>query len=187
MSDGGAIPEAELEATEHGLVPRGDGWYVLNAREACWRTSPGELARAPICDFEGPSGFPQLGINLSVLSPGQPMCMYHREADQENFLVLSGEALLIVEGVERPLRKWDFVHCPAGAYHVIVGAGSEPCLVLAVGARDRSTGPDWGSYGVDETALRHGAGVQEETSEPEVAYAPYSTRVPGPFREEWLP
>ena len=28
--------------------------------------------------------------------------------------MVSGEALLIVEGEERPLRAWDFVHCPPG-------------------------------------------------------------------------
>ena len=87
--------------------------------------------------------------------------MYHWEADQEDFLVLAGEALLIVEGEERPLRQWDFVHCPAGTNHTIVGAGDASCLVLAVGARDRSTGPDWGGYTVDEAAIRHGAGVEQ--------------------------
>src|SRR5262249_11889892 len=82
------------------------------------------------------------------------------EADQEDFLVLAGEALLIIEGEERTLRQWDFVHCPPGTSHTIVGAGTSQCLVLAVGARDRSTGPDWGAYVVDETALRHGAGAE---------------------------
>src|SRR5688500_16430387 len=115
------VPEAPLDATEHGLVPNGDGWFVLNAREARWRHGPG---RGAICWFEGhPPESPQLGVNLTVLDPGQPMAMYHWEADQEDFLVLSGEALLIVEGEERPLRQWDFVHCPAGTKHVIVGAG----------------------------------------------------------------
>ena len=79
--------------------------------------------------------FPQLGINLNVLEPGQPMCLYHRENAQEDFLVLAGECVLIVEGEERPLRRWDFVHCPAGVDHVFVGAGEGPSLVLAVGAR----------------------------------------------------
>ena len=85
--------------------------------------------------------------------------MYHWEADQEDFLVLVGEALLIVEGEERPLRQWDFVHCPAGTNHIIVGEGNGPCLVLAVGARDRSKGTEWGAYTVDEAALRWGACV----------------------------
>jgi len=85
-----------------------------------------------------------LGIHLVSLTPGEPMAMYHWEADQEDFLVLSGEALLIVEGEERALAQWDFVHCSGGTKHVIVGAGDAPCLVLAVGARDRSTGEDWG-------------------------------------------
>ena len=118
-------PEARLEPTEHGLVPTGDGWFVLNAREARWRHARG---RGAICEFEGEPGFPQLGINLIVLEPGEPMAMYHWEADQEDFLVLAGEALLIVEGEERRLRQWDFVHCPAGTKHVIVGAGDAPCL-----------------------------------------------------------
>jgi uncharacterized cupin superfamily protein len=177
--------EARLEETEHGLVPAGDGWFVVNAREARWRTIEGIGAD---CIFEGESArFPQLGINLSVLEPGKPMAMYHWEADQEHFLVLAGEALLLVEGEERPLRQWDFFHCPAGTKHVILGAGDAPCLVLAVGARDRSTGPDWGGYTVDETALRHGAGVERETTEPDEAYAGWPKPEPARYRDGWLP
>ena len=179
-----AIPEAKLEPTEHGVVPKGDGWFVLNAREAGWRDGEG---RPAICDLEGEADFSQLGINLSVLAPGEPMAMYHWETDQEDFLVLAGEPLLVVEGEERALRPWDFVHCPPGTNHVIVGAGSGPSVVLAVGARDRSTGPDWGAYTVDEAAQRHGAGVDEETTDELVAYAPFRQRVPTPYREGWLP
>ena len=134
------VSESPLESTEHGLVPKGKGWFVLNAREAAWIDRKG---RGFYCEFEGEADFSQLGINLRVLAPGEPMAMYHRENDQEDFLVLAGEALLIVEGDERPLRQWDFVHCPPGTNHVIVGAGDSRCLVLAVGARERSTGPDW--------------------------------------------
>ncbi len=182
------VPESRLQSTEHGLVPMGDGWFVLNAREARWYHTEG---RSAICEFEGPAegeqDFLQLGINLSVLRPGEFMAMYHWEADQEDFLVLAGEALLIVEGEERPLRQWDFVHCPAGTKHVIVGAGDAPCVVLAVGARDRSTGPDWGGYTVDEAALRHGAGVDQETTDQHQAYAPFPKRDPTRYREGWLP
>ncbi len=178
------IPEAPLEATEHGLLPKGDGWFVLNAREARWDHGHG---RPAICRFEGEPHFSQLGIRLNVLSPGEPMAMYHWEADQEDFFVLAGEALLIVEGQERPLRQWDLVHCPAGTRHVIVGAGDGHCVVLAVGARDRSTGSDWGAYGVDETALRHGAGVEQETTDQLQAYARFPKREPTRYREGWLP
>ncbi len=178
------VPESPLETTEHGLVPRGEGWFVLNAREACWRSARG---RGAYCSFEGEPEFSQLGIHLVSLAPGEPMAMYHWEADQEDFLVLSGEALLIVEGEERPLRQWDLVHCPAGTKHVILGAGESPCLVLAVGARDRSTGPDWGGYTVDEAALRHGAGVERETTDQRQAYASVPRREPVRYREGWLP
>ena len=177
-------PESRLESTEHGLVPQGEGWFVLNARDAVWR--PGE-GRGAYGIFEGEPEFSQIGIHLVTLGPGEPMSMYHWEADQEDFLVLSGEALLIIEGEERPLRAWDFVHCPAGAKHTILGAGEGNCLVLAVGARDRSTGPEWGAYTVDEAAIRHGAGVEQETTKPDEAYARFPPRRPSRYREGWLP
>ena len=113
--------------------------------------------------------------------------MYHRENDQEDFLVLAGEALAIVEGEERRLRRWDFLHCPAGTNHVLVGAGAAPCVVLAVGARDRSTGPDWGAYTVDAAAQRHGAGVESETTDPKEAYARFPQGGLTGYREGWLP
>src|ERR671915_1754433 len=182
------VLEAQLVSTANGLVPKGQGWFVLNAREAQWweRKGRGFLCEFEGAGFEGAADFLQLGINLSVLGPGEPMAMYHRENDQEDFLVLEGEALLIVEGEERPLRRWDFVHCPAGTEHVIIGAGSAPCVILAVGARTLSTGPDWGAYTVDEAALRHGAGVEQETTDAAEAYARFpKSRVTG-YREDWL-
>jgi uncharacterized cupin superfamily protein len=178
------VPEARLVSTEHGLVPSGEGWFVLNSRHARWRHGEG---RGAYGIFEGETEFSQVGVHLVTLGPGEPMAMYHWEADQEDFLVLSGEALLIAEGQERPLRQWDFVHCPPGTKHVIVGAGDGPCLVVAIGARDRSTGPDWGGYTVDEAALRHGAGVEEDTTEAKEAYARFPAREPSAYREGWLP
>jgi|SRR5205809_4338024 len=178
------VREHLVEETETGLVPTGEGWFVLNAREARWLHGDGRGARL---SFDGEANFPQVGINLFVLAPGEPMGMYHWEADQEDFLVLFGDALLIVEGDERPLRQWDFVHCPAGTKHIIVGAGAGSSGILAVGAREHQTGPGWGGYTVDEAALRHGAGVDEETTEPEQAYAPVPKREPTRHREGWLP
>ena len=177
------VPEAPVEQTDAGLVPKGEGWFVLNARESRWYHAPG---RSAVCDFEGDVDFAQLGINLSVLQPGESMGMYHWEADQEDFLVLSGEAVLIVEGDERPLRAWDFVHCPPQTVHIILGAGDGPCLVLAVGAREHQEGPGWGRYTVDETALRHGVGVEQETNEAQEAYAGLTRRQPTHYRPEWL-
>jgi uncharacterized cupin superfamily protein len=178
------VPEAPLEQTEVGLVAKGEGWYVLNARDSRWYHAEG---RSAFCDLEGDVDFPQLGFNLYVLGPGEQMAMYHWEADQEDFLVVSGEALLIVESEERPLRAWDFVHCPPHTDHTIVGAGNGPCVVLAVGARVLSVdNPDWGGYPVDQTALRHGAGVEQETTKAEEAYAGLVRRRPTRYRSEWL-
>ena len=178
------VPEAQLEQTEHGLVPAAEGWFVLNARDARWRHREGRGERLP---FEGEPGFPQLGVSLFVLGPREPIGMYHWEADQEDFLVLSGEALLLIEGEERPLRQWDFVHCPARTRHIIVGAGDGPCVVLAVGARAHQAEAGWGGYPVDEVALRHGAGVEDETTDQKRAYARFPDPEPTRYRDGWLP
>jgi uncharacterized cupin superfamily protein len=173
--------------TKNGPVVDDEGWFVMNARESRWRTM-GPLGS--YCSFEGKRRFPQLGININVLAPGEAMGRYHREKAQEGFLVLKGKCVLIVEDQERPLRAWDFFHCPGGTEHIIVGAGSEPAIVVAVGAR----GPGVGGglvYTVSDVAARHGASVERETTKSSEAYAeihrdlPRSTWVP--YRSEWLP
>ena len=114
--------------------------------------------------------------------------MYHWEADQEDFLVLAGEALLIVEEEERPLHAWDFVHCPPRMRHTSSVPGDGPCVVIAVGARVNSVdNPEWGGYTVDETALRHDAGVREPTTDPKVADSHVTHRQPTAYRDGWLP
>jgi uncharacterized cupin superfamily protein len=178
------VREAKLEKSGHGLVTNGDGWFVLNMRDAEWRHVDGRGAVAVIADdFEGMRHFEQLGVNPFVLSPGEPMSMYHWEGDQEAFLVVSGEAVLIIEGEERELRAWDFVHCPPKAKHVIVGAGTGPCLVIAVGARERDTL----GFTVDEVAKRYGASVGEDTTDGGKAYASVPRRQPTVYRDGWLP
>ena len=159
-----------------------EGWFAVNAREARWYHAPG---RSAVCDFEGEHEFEQLGINLSVLDPDEPMAMYHWEDEQEDFLVLSGEALLVVEGQERPLRAWDLVHCPPRTKHVIVGAGSGPCVLVAVGTR--AARGEWGAYTVDAGAAKHNASVEEETTDPAVAYARFPERQATAYQEGWLP
>jgi uncharacterized cupin superfamily protein len=174
------IPEAPLERTGAGLEPRGEGWFVLNVREAKWLDGHfGAYTR-----FEGANArFKKLGINIGVLAPGQAACYYHGEEEQEDFLVLSGECLLLIEGEERPLRQWDFVHCPDWTEHVFVGAGDGPCALLAVGTR----GADDVVYPRSELALRHRAGVETETREPREAYAGLPHDVEIAYRDGWLP
>ena len=133
------MKEAQLTETEQGLVPTDEGWYVLNTRDAVWYDSA-EFGRYARWEGKGEARFPEVGINIAVMQPGQPACMYHGEDAQEDFLVLAGEGILIIEGEERPLQAWDFVHCPPWAKHVIVAAGSEPFVVIAVGARNGRTG-----------------------------------------------
>jgi uncharacterized cupin superfamily protein len=150
------VPEAKLERTEHGVVPQDEGWFVLNARDIPWLHSD-RLGSA--CFFEGETPFPELGFNVGVMPPGEGTTMYHYEDAQEGFLVVAGEGVVIVEGEERPIRAWDYFHCPAGTPHAMVATGNEPMIVISVGARRENVET---VYPVDETAQRHGVGVDEE-------------------------
>ena len=168
------VPEARLEDSGSGLAPAEEGWFVVNVRDAAWRTSK---SFGSDCRFESEaSEFQQLGINISVLEPGKPNCLYHSEAVQEDFLVLSGEGILLVDGEERPLKPWDFVHMPAGTEHVFVGAGDEPCVVVMTGARVQ---PEQLLYPKSELAARYGASAEETTPDPKQAYAPYERATRG--------
>jgi uncharacterized cupin superfamily protein len=159
------VPEARLEDSGSGLAPAGDGWFVVNVRDARWMTAENTEQKPPgsDCRFESrASPFPQLGIKIRVLEPGQPNGIYHSENQQEDFLVLSGECRLLVEGEERALGQWDFVHCPPGAHHIFVGSGDRPCVILMVGARSAE---EQLHYPVSELAARYGASVETETTD----------------------
>jgi uncharacterized cupin superfamily protein len=173
--------EAQLEQTENGVVPKGEGWFVLNARESRWWHHD---TFGSAVTFEGEIRFPDFGINIQVLEPGEPNCMYHGENAQEDFLVIAGECLLLVEGEERPLRQWDFVHCPPWTQHVFVGTGNGPCAILMVGARPKA---EELLYPVSEVARKHRAGVEQETTSGREAYAAYSSSDEGPYRDGLLP
>jgi uncharacterized cupin superfamily protein len=173
------VTEAALEETETGLVVGSEGWFILNLAEASWERHPhlgtwlnlgGDDAR-----------FSQFGIGPHVLMPGQSNGRYHAETAQEGFLVLSGECIAIVEGQERRMGQWDYLHSPPGTRHITVGAGDGPCVILMVGAR----GPDIETeYTVDELAARYGASVTRDTTSSEEAYADLDrsyTRVPSPW------
>jgi uncharacterized cupin superfamily protein len=148
-------------------------WFVANTRELPWMETDGYGFY--ITYDVGRERFEQLGIGIGILRPGEPNGLYHGEDAQEDFLVLAGECLLLIEGEERLLRAWDFVHCPPWTEHIFVGAGDGPCLVLAVGARRPGKAI---RYTASELAQRHGAGVAEETEDPRVAYAQLAPDTP---------
>ena len=170
--------EARLEHTEDGVTASAPGWFVLNLADSRWRRGAevGEWT-----DFEPPEGFEEYGIGVHVLQPGQPNGKYHAENVQEDFLVLSGECILVVEDEERRLKTWDFFHCAPGTHHIIVGAGDGPCAILMVGSRAEGKKLH---YPVSEVAARHGASAPEETDLPPVAYSDWS-RVYEPVRATW--
>jgi uncharacterized cupin superfamily protein len=172
------VSEASVERTDEGSRPVSGGWFVVNLRETRWFGN--ELGRYALLDSQEVR-FEQVGVAVGVILPGQPNAMYHAEDAQEDFLVLSGECVLVVEGEERRLKAWDFVHCPPMTEHVFVGAGDGPCVVLAVGARRKGRAL---VYPVNETALKYGAGVEQETRDPSVAYGRFSEDAPVPCPED---
>lgn len=155
--------------------------FVLNLADAPARSHPRRATWIDLEPDEAP--WPDTGVNVQVMQPGQPNCRYHREPVQEDFLVLAGECVAIVNDVEHHLRQWDFLHCPAGTDHVFVGAGDGPCAVLMIGSRRK----DEAHYPVSEVAARYDASVSEPTDEPAEAYADWraiprtDVRSPFPF------
>lgn len=171
------VEEARLEEVGAGLAPVAPGWFVVNVADAAWlqneafggrcvfESSPRVLAERPGIE---PQMFGQTGFTLAVLAPGKPSGMYHAESAQEDFLVLAGTCLLIIEEQERPLQTWDFVHCPPGTRHIFVGTGDLPCVIFMTGARRED---DTIVYPESATARARDAGVEAETPSPAEAYA----------------
>jgi uncharacterized cupin superfamily protein len=147
------------------MVEEKGGWFVVNVREGRWF---GHADFGKRCIFEREEPFPQTGVNIAVLEPGKPACRYHREAAQEDFLVLSGECTLLVNGEEKALKAWDFVHCPPGATHVFIGAGNGPCVILMIGHRPADHQL---YYPENELARKYNAEAPEPTPDPRVAYS----------------
>jgi quercetin dioxygenase-like cupin family protein len=174
------VPEAALKKTDLGLVPEGEGWFVLNARDVTWIHS---ADRGQDTDFEGRQEWAQLGFRIQVLSPGQHG-LYHGERGQEGFLVVSGECVLVIEGEERALKQWDFVHCPPWTKHAFIGAGDGPCVIVMVGSR---VGGFEVVYAVSDVAAKYGASVAEETSKSDEAYAGFGPEERSAYQEGWLP
>jgi uncharacterized cupin superfamily protein len=188
-----AIDEAKLEDVGTGLAPVAPGWFVVNTADAAWvrneafgnrcvfESSDRVLQERP--DLE-PQYFRQTGFTLAVLEPGKPSGMYHAESSQEDFLVLAGTCLLLIEEQERELKAWDFVHCPPDTRHTFVGTGDRPCVIFMIGAR-REDGTI--RYPRSEVALARGAGVETETPSPAEAYASFGHWRPGRPESPHLP
>jgi uncharacterized cupin superfamily protein len=177
----GEVPEAELVQTEAGRRVEGEGWFVLNVADAVWETTQ-RGGTWSLLEADEPR-FEQFGIGVHVLLKGEMPGFYHAESAQEGFLVLSGECLAIVEGQERRMRQWDYLHCPPGTRHITVGTSEEPCAILMVGTRMKGKTI---TYPVDPVAAAHGASVQYEAHNAPDAYAQWQgprtfTRVAAPW------
>lgn len=168
--------EARLVETEEGLVPEGEGWFVLNVADAAWQTLP---RNGTWLSFEAEGVPNQIGAGLHVLPPGESTGFYHRESNQEGFLVLAGECLVVVEGEERLMRQWDYFHCPPETGHIMIGGQEQPCVLFMFGNRQEG---EHTHYPVEPAAARHGASAATATDSAEEAYGPREfTRVPAPW------
>jgi uncharacterized cupin superfamily protein len=167
------VEEAKLTQQPEGLAASTEGWFVVNVQDAAWVHND-VLGSACVIETD-PAPFEQVGYTIAILEPGQSGGRYHWEGNQEDFLVLQGECLLVIEGEERHLKQWDFVHCPPHAEHGFVGAGDGPCVIFMCGSRVSKEV----LYVRDEVALKHGVGVEVETPLSKEAYAPFPKWQPG--------
>ena len=166
--------EADIEVTPEGRVPRGEGWFILNLGEMAWRT----VGFGTSCSFNAQ----RIGVHVHVLMPGEANGYYHAEEAQEGFLVLSGECIAVVEGEERRMRQWDYLHSPPGTAHITVGAGEAPCAILMFGSPDSSRKVEWIA---NDLAAKHGASVVRTTDDAREVYADLpavaAVSAPAPF------
>jgi len=179
------VQEASSRETPYGRLITSEGWFVLNLADAL-AVDNGEKGGALYPLESQEARFGDFGVHVRILQPGQPNAVYHAESGQEGFLVLSGECLLIVEEQERPLRQWDYFHCPPETHHIFVGAGTGPCAILMIGLRPAD---ETLHYPVSEVAAKYGASVEKETYDPAEAYADWSgefvpVRLPWPLDPE---
>jgi uncharacterized cupin superfamily protein len=167
------VDEAPLERTERGVGPAGDGWFIVNIADAMVSAREGLGVAATFADVhDGPRPY---GINVHVLQPGEPSCMYHRDNCEEMFLVLGGECVAVVEDQERRMTRGDFLKTPVGCAHVLIGAGDGPCAILMAGP---NVEPNEVYYPPSDVAARHGASVERLTDDPKQAYERFG-RAPG--------
>jgi uncharacterized cupin superfamily protein len=124
--------------------------------------------------------WPDTGVNVQIMQPGQPNSRYHSEPVQEDFLVLHGECVVTLNGEERPLRQWDFLHCPAGP-STSSWAPDGPCAVLMIGSRREVAA----HYPVNEVAAKYDASVTKATDDPAEAYADWRREPRRPTRNPW--
>jgi uncharacterized cupin superfamily protein len=182
--------EAKLQETDAGVVPASAGWFVMNARDARWFDRSGEAQNLPLTgvdEHEAETFFAMLGMSIRVVQPGRPSTVYHWETEQEDFLVLAGEGVLLIEGQERPVRQWDFVHCPPETKHAFAGAGEAPLVLLCASSRQFQKDGPWGYYCADETAAKYDASSPEDTQDGSIAYAHFPPSAPTRYREGFLP
>lgn len=168
------VAEARLEQVASGLAPVTPGWFVVNVADAAWVSN--DESFGGVCIFESDDfvlkGRPDLteyvkphaGFTIRVVLPGRPPPLYHAESVQEDFLILQGECILVIEEQERQLRTWDFVHCPPMTGHTFVATGDEPCVLLATGNRRDDLER---IYPRSEAALLHEASSPVDTENPE--------------------
>src|SRR5690348_6825232 len=172
--------EATTTETETGHVVEGGGWFLVNVGNLSWERMP---EQGVWCAFEA-EDVPNthFGIGVHVLMPGQANGRYHAESDQEGFLVLAGECIALVEGNERHMRQWDYLHCPPGTNHIMVGAGNGPCAILMTGARGEAHTVH---YPVSELAAKYDASTKVDTDSPREAYSDWNPRDFGPRDFPW--
>ncbi|MBD58693.1 MAG: transcriptional regulator [Citromicrobium sp.] len=82
------------------------------------------------------AGLEDFGVSHVVLEPGAWSSQRHwHEGEDEIVVMLSGEAVLVDEGGETPMRAGDIAAFPKndGNGHVLQNRSDEPCCFVAVG------------------------------------------------------
>jgi len=106
-------------------------------------------------------GAKKLGYNLTVLPPGKRAFPFHNHvANEELFFVLEGEGEVRIGEKTYPIKKGDFIACPAGGKelaHQIVNTSDGELRYLAISTKispEVAEYPDSGKFGVSTHDFR---------------------------------
>ncbi|GAA2130514.1 cupin domain-containing protein [Nocardioides bigeumensis] len=76
------------------------------------------------------TGAPDVHIGICRFEPGDYHIKHHHPAGSEWYLLLAGEALVHLDGVDHPAKRGSVFYIPAGVTHALRATGTETVELL---------------------------------------------------------
>ncbi len=105
--------------------------HELRRQQAQWKNGTGTITLEHFLEEDEAYNAGRLFAKVTI-EPGNAVGYHQHIGDSETFYILSGEATVNENGVERVLHPGDVAVCPDGAWHSIGNNGTENMEYLAI-------------------------------------------------------